>query len=545
MLKGVDVIYIIYAIVVAFNFFLGTSILLDSPQKDTNRAFFFVILAGMGWVISLYYYYTITDSQMILAIGRANFAFAALSVYAMYNFIRSFLSISVSKIQTFFIIETIFITFITIVTSAVSVNELVVGTERVTQFGIFYPVYLIHMVFFLSCAIGLLVHRIYRDRKVQIDEIGRGVRFLAIGIFLTFLIIIITNVVIPFFFKNYNLQNYAPLYTVILFSLSAYAIGKHHAFNLKVISTEIFTYSLWFFVFARFLLSTETIDIWVNLGLLILVIVVGMLLMRSVVREVEQREHIEKLATDLQKANDRLTELDRQKSEFVSFATHQLRAPLTAMKGYASLILEGDMGAITDATKMAITRIFDSTKTLASIVDDYLNITRIELGSMKYSFDTIDMKSMVSDVIGELKPNIDAKPEIKFTFEADNGVTDFQTTADRDKLKQVIANLIDNSIKYTPKGWVKVTLTRDASSPMIVFKVQDNGIGIDPEVLPHLFAKFSRAPGANKVNIKGTGLGLFVAKEIVNAHHGKLYAESPGEGKGSTFVLELEPFAKA
>ncbi len=268
------------------------------------------------------------------------------------------------------------------------------------------------------------------------------------------------------------------------------------------------------------------------------------MLNRSVKQEVQAREKIELLADDLEKANVRLTELDRQKSEFVSFATHQLRAPLTAMKGYASLLLEGDMGVLAPESKEGISRIFESTNTLVTIVDDYLNISRIELGTMKYAFETIDLKMLVEDTIAELKPNID-KTGLKFSCTIDTECTDYRTTADRDKLKQVIANVIDNSLKYTPSGSVAVSLSLDKASHRFVFKVTDTGVGIAPEVLPRLFQKFSRAENANKTNIRGTGLGLFVAKQMIEAHHGTIRAESPGEGKGSTFIVELEPFAKA
>lgn len=238
---------------------------------------------------------------------------------------------------------------------------------------------------------------------------------------------------------------------------------------------------------------------------------------------------------NLETANNRLKELDKQKSEFVSFATHQLRAPLTAMKGYASLILEGDLGEISDALKDAVSRIFESSKTLTNIVDDYLNVSRIELGTMKYTLDKLDLNELVKSVIGELRPNIDSKKEVAFTFSATPG--DYVVNADRDKFKQVLANVIDNSLKYTPKGFVNVTLERTGSN--IRFMVKDNGVGIAPEVMPKLFNKFSRANNANTVNIHGTGLGLFVAKDVVLAHHGKIWAESEGEGKGSAFIVEL------
>jgi signal transduction histidine kinase len=259
---------------------------------------------------------------------------------------------------------------------------------------------------------------------------------------------------------------------------------------------------------------------------------------------VAQREHIQKLAEDLEQANKRLTELDRQKSEFVSFASHQLRAPLTAMKGYGSLLLEGDMGALPPQAREGVERIFESTKTLVSIVDDYLNVSRIELGTMKYTFETLDLRVLVQDVIDELRPNIEKKG-LAFGFTAENAGTDYRVTADRDKFKQVVANLIDNSVKYTPSGSVAVSLSRDKVKNAIVFMIADTGIGIAPEVLPHLFQKFSRADNGTKVNIKGTGLGLYVAKQIVEAHHGTVRAESAGEGKGSRFIVELEPLGKA
>ncbi|MEI8249068.1 MAG: HAMP domain-containing sensor histidine kinase [Candidatus Taylorbacteria bacterium] len=299
-------------------------------------------------------------------------------------------------------------------------------------------------------------------------------------------------------------------------------------------------------MFIRLLLADTIKDQIIDGVLLALLILFGGFLIQSVIKEVKQREKIEKLASDLETANIHLTELDRQKSEFVSFATHQLRAPLTAMKGYASLILEGDMGPISEEVKQAVSRIFDSSKTLANIVDDYLNLTRIELGTMKYAFDTVDLKAMVDDVIGELGPNLKRQGlDFSFTTEDLADQWDWRVTADRDKLKQVIANIIDNAIKYTPQGFVHVSLSYDKPRHKFIFKVEDNGIGIAPETLPLLFNKFSRAGNANKANIKGTGLGLFVAKQIIDSHHGIITAASPGEGKGATFTVELDPFAKA
>lgn len=348
-----------------------------------------------------------------------------------------------------------------------------------------------------------------------------------------------------------GVMNFLPVYgieihpitnlTVVFGSIFiGFTILRYRLFNIKVVTAQLLTLILAVFVLARLVVSSSVQEVVINSTLLIVVSIVSTFLIKSVRKEVETREKIQILATDLEKANKRLTDLDKQKSEFVSFASHQLRAPLTAMKGYSSLLLEGDMGKLTDQAKEGVGRIYESTSTMVNIVDSYLNISRIELGTMKYTFDKLDLKDMVQNVIAELKPNIE-KAGIAFSFEAKNDGTDYNTNADKDKLKQVIANLIDNSVKYTPSGSVRVSLARDDVRHKLVFQLKDTGIGIDPQVLPLLFQKFSRAESANKVNIKGTGLGLYVAKEIVKAHHGDIRAESPGEGKGSTFTVELDP----
>jgi signal transduction histidine kinase len=276
---------------------------------------------------------------------------------------------------------------------------------------------------------------------------------------------------------------------------------------------------------------------------LLLTFVFSFFLVRSIRKEVELRKHIESLATSLQTSNDRLLELDKQKSEFVSFATHQLKSPLAAMRGYASLILEGDYGDIPAQAHEPLNRIFESTKTLANVVEGYLNISRIELGTMKYDFAHHDIRAMVSDVIAELKRNTE-KAGITLSF--DVSLQDsFVVDADPDKLKQVFMNLIDNSVKYTPSGTVKVSLTKTYHDlgAHILFAVKDTGIGMTEKTIASLFQKFTRAYNANKTNIHGTGLGLYVAKQIVIAHRGRVWAESAGEGKGSQFYVEL-PSAK-
>ncbi len=334
-----------------------------------------------------------------------------------------------------------------------------------------------------------------------------------------------------------------PLANVMIFPCILaifYLIFWQKFLNSKNILTQILTLFIWIVLVIRIFFANDMLEIVFDTGIFLLSVLLGIFLIRSVIKEVESREKAEKLTIDFQKANDRLRELDVQKTEFISFASHQLRAPLTAMKGYASLIVEGDLGEVSGKVSDAVSRMFESAKTMTSVVDDYLNVSRIELGSMKYELEPLDMKTLVSDVVAELKPNID-KAGLKFDFKT-IGEGPWTVSADPDKLKQVVANIIDNSVKYTPSGSLAVALGRvpnkDGTIP-IRFSVTDTGIGIAPLVMPKLFQKFSRADNANKQNIHGTGLGLFIVREIVNAHHGRVWAESAGEGKGSKFIVEL------
>jgi signal transduction histidine kinase len=338
--------------------------------------------------------------------------------------------------------------------------------------------------------------------------------------------------------EDWSLAQYGLFGMPIFISILSYTIVKFKTFNLKLIASNVIIFSLWCLTGSLLFIQDISISHAVTAITLIISIILGIFMVESIRKEVRQRERIESLANDLSVANGRLLELDKQKSEFVSLATHQLRAPLTAMKGYSSLILEGEMGEIAPETKQAVSRIYDSANTLTNIVNDYLNISRIELGTMRYTFSDLDFKKLVEDVIGELKPNIEKKG-LKFTFNCDPSQR-YNVHADPDKLKQVIANLIDNSLKYTPSGSIELSLIRKNLERKLLLSIKDTGVGIDPTVMPKLFSKFVRSENANKQNIYGTGLGLYVARQMIIAHKGKVWAESLGDGKGSTFFVELD-----
>lgn len=323
----------------------------------------------------------------------------------------------------------------------------------------------------------------------------------------------------------------------ILLTFVGYAIVRFESFKLKVLAAEaLFTAS---FILLLSLLFIRTIDNarYVAAGTLFLFTILGFLIVRNIKREVEQREEIEHLAEKLEKANVRLRQVDKLKSEFVSIASHQLRSPITAISGYASLLREGTYGELTSKMKEPIERIEQSARMMATSIEDYLNVSRIESGNMKYNYSDFSLADEAEHISDDLRSEA-LKRGLILLFRKrldSHGIVN----ADQGKVQQIIHNLINNSIKYTQKGTITVYVHDDVKAKKMFIDILDTGIGMGPDTLHSIFQKFERGDKANTVNVKGTGLGLFVALKMAEAMKGTISARSEGEGKGSCFTIEL------
>jgi signal transduction histidine kinase len=238
---------------------------------------------------------------------------------------------------------------------------------------------------------------------------------------------------------------------------------------------------------------------------------------------------------DLQVANMRLRELDQAKSEFLSIASHQLRTPISALKGYLSMISDGDFGTVPPKIGKVVKDLFESAARLARLVNIFLNVSRIESGRLKIEKKPLQIGDMIESVIAELHNESDKKG-VKLIYKKPKPALPL-VAADSDKLREVVLNLIDNSIKYTPKGQIEVSAMVENDN--MHFKVQDTGIGIDPEEAKNLFRKFVRASGAAQIHTGGSGLGLFIAQKIIKEHGGQIWVESAGKEQGSIFQFVI------
>ena len=242
------------------------------------------------------------------------------------------------------------------------------------------------------------------------------------------------------------------------------------------------------------------------------------------------QEKVSKATAALKRTNSKLIALDDSKDEFISMASHQLRTPLTSIKGYISMMLEGDLGKITPTQRKALEEAFNSSQRMVFLISDFLNVSRIRTGKFIMEKDETDLNQIVVEEITQLRELAGLRDQtINYTPPKNFP----KVMLDDTKTRQVMMNFIDNAIFYTPKNG-KIDIVLEQTGKEIIFKVTDTGIGVPKNVQHRLFTKFFRAENARNARPDGTGLGLFMGQKIIDAQGGKMIFHSV-ENEGSTF----------
>lgn len=226
-------------------------------------------------------------------------------------------------------------------------------------------------------------------------------------------------------------------------------------------------------------------------------------------------------------------ELEKLKDEFVSLASHELRTPMTAIKGLISMILEGDYGNLSGELKDPLSDIAKSTERLIQLVNDMLDVSRIESGRIKIDIVSLSIPDLVNEVVSMLKPIADQKNVRLAVMESALA----KVSADADKVKQILINLVNNAIKFTDSGTVAVSYR--PSGKFACISVTDSGIGIAKEDRDKLFSKFSQISNSQQGRPVGTGLGLYISREFARKMGGELWIERSEINQGSTFTFAL------
>lgn len=246
----------------------------------------------------------------------------------------------------------------------------------------------------------------------------------------------------------------------------------------------------------------------------------------------EQR--IDAATKELRASNAQLQRLDEAKDEFISMASHQLRTPLTSIKGYISMLMEGDVGKVTSEQKHLLNEAFVSSERMVRLIGDFLNVSRLQTGKFVIDKHPVDLALLVQHEIDGLSANASARG-MKFVYKKPKNIPMLEL--DENKIQQVVMNFSDNAIYYSKdKGTITISLKKVPG--FVEFKVVDKGIGVPKEEQEQLFNKFFRATNARRARPDGTGVGLFLAKKVIDDHGGRVIFESK-EGKGSTFGFML------
>lgn len=372
----------------------------------------------------------------------------------------------------------------------------------------------------------------YRETGDRAEK--NKVAIFSLGIFL-FLVAFSWGNVFGSLTLKWNLEQYGLFGMPIFIGFLAFLIVHYQAFNIKLIGAQALVVAQFILIGSMFFFTQSLANQVLICVTLLGITLMGGYLIRSVKIEIERKEELQKISDSLAIANQRLKELDMTKSEFISIASHQLRTPLTAIKGYISLILEGSYGKVPAVIQDVLNKVYTVNSRLVQLVEDLLNISRIEAGRIQYDFELTHLEPLVAGVV-DMFLLVAKSKNLTLKIQLPKEPLP-QLTIDPNKIKEALSNIIDNALKYTKEGGVTVSVSADVDTVRII--VADTGIGIHPGDHSRLFEKFTRSKETSRMVVSGTGLGLYVGKSFVEAHGGKISAESDGQDKGSRFIIEL------
>ncbi|MEK7080922.1 MAG: HAMP domain-containing sensor histidine kinase, partial [Patescibacteria group bacterium] len=319
----------------------------------------------------------------------------------------------------------------------------------------------------------------------------------------------------------------------IFIGILAYLVVKYNSFNVKLIATQALVWGLVILIGSQFFFIKVPINMVLNGVTFIASIIFGYFLIKSVKKEIRQKEELAQL-------NVYLENLLKQRESLTHLVTHKVKGSFTHSKYIFAGILDGSFGVISPELQKMAEKGLESDNVGINTVDMVLNAANMQKGLIKYDMKRMDFKDIVLKTFSEKKIPAETKG---LKIEKDIKEGDYFILGDSFWLNEAINNLIENSIKYTKEGGIAVELekksARAGGESKILLSVKDTGMGITEEDKKNLFTEGGRGKDSVKVNVDSTGYGLYSVKLIIEAHKGRVWAESEGPGKGSAFFVEL------
>lgn len=505
----------------------------DRKQK-LNQLFALLVVSTITWVNFGRFANLVSEPELAFLFIKLTFTIASFWFPIYYYFVEN---ISADKDRSHFLDKAVFLTGGALSLITISTG-LVVKDITFEQWGV-NPILGGGRIIFYSIIAGLTILIIIRLIKKYLsakEEDRLRIQYFLVGTLIYAIFNIFFNVILPAIRGDYQYYQFGNYSIIFLLAFTAFAIVRRQLFGIKVVLTALLVALIAILLLLNTLFFTESTPFQILNGVIFLVFLFfGYYLIRSVQMEIKRRQEMEELSLQLRAANVELDKLSKTKSEFLSIASHQLRTPLTAIKGYISMMVEKIYGKPPEKMKKPLENVYNSNERLIRLVNDLLNLSRLDAGKIDFSPELTSLEEMVSGIVEELKINAEKKGLYVKIMKPSEPLP--KIMVDQGKLRQVILNIVDNAIKYTKEGGITLELKKLNGQEEV--RVSDTGEGMDERELNSLFQMFSRATAGTQLHTEGAGIGLYVARQFAEMHGGKIWAESPGKGKGSTFVIQL------
>ena len=533
-----NTLLIIIAIV---NLLLGLFTYLKNRKSKINLTWSLSCSTVVFWTISMVLY---RSADQVSSIFWCKILYISATLIPLtllfFTFMFPLEKISLSKFQKFLIFFPNSIIILLIIWPGFIIKDVIWHLDREKEiiWGPGYPLYILYIIGYFS---GPLINLLKKYQKSS-GLLKLQLKYIFVGIACSVLFGTIFNLFMPSL-GDFRFNWLGQIATIFYIFFVTAAITRYHLFEIRVILTELLVGAIGLILLVQ--IFTAPVLQWrvLNGVIFILFLAFGYYLIDATREEAKRREEAERLAIQeraLRESAEKLTgefkRLDEAKSQFMLATQHHLRTPLTAIQGYLSMLFEGSWGEINKVAKSKINAALESTQNLIRLVNEFLDLAKIEVGKEIMAKRETQLEDIFQEVINDLKPEAE-KRRLYLKFEKPQFLPKIMT--DPGKLKEAIYNVIFNGIKYTLKGGVTIQIKeKERKSVLIIIK--DTGIGMKKEESESLFEKtFERGEEAKKVYTTGRGIGLYLSAQIIKAHQGKIWAESPGQGKGSTFYIEL------
>ena len=533
---------------------IGFYVLWNNKHSLLNQLLFLISILFSFWTMSALIEWTNIYSDCVLFIWNfQGLIFGLIAIFSIY-FIDVFLNkkdVSVkSKIAFLALLAPIFISTPTFYLKGFDITNCDAFEFSWRMLEIYYTLLgALAMIWILA-----LLIRKYRTAEVEFKKqillMGFGMElFLFLFFIWTNAIYYLTGVGI---LSDSRLEMYGMLGIIIFIGLLAYMIVRYKAFNIKLLGAQALVIGIFILIASQFSFIQNNTNRILTTITLVMVTIFGWWLVKAVKKVDEQKEQLEVSNQQLEVANVALEKADQAKNEFINIASHQLRTPVTVLKGTISMLQDGTMDEFDAEHKK---KFYDSAQFKCQKLEEIINsilsatsLTNKKLDVTGENVEKINVEEFFEKMINGFKVSTLERDIDLHIGSLDPTVTEI--FGQKMYLEEAFSNLITNAIKYTPspkqtpdirdirEGAATIVIGSRKVGDNVIFSVKDNGIGIPPEAMSGLFKKFARAKNAVDMYTDGTGLGLFIIKEIVEGHGGKVWVESE-LGKGSEFFVQL------